>query len=476
MTPDDPQDHWNAVQISRPQLMGLPRGAFWAGTLAGIVLGLTCLLSPTTAVFLLAMPVLFLWACRGLGPRERRWVCGVLAVAVLARLAVLAGLFLLADRWAEPFSFLFPDERFIIYRSLWLLRLGLGGDLAPSDYSFALGEYGRSNLPIALALWQAWFGPAPYGVHLLSVAMWLVGAVALHRTARRAFGPMPALAGLVAVLFTPTLFAWSVSVLKEPAYFLCMAMTIAGAMAVVRAGRLHTRILAAALVAVALATIAPLRPIGLFVGAGGLAAATVAWVLTRRGWLCVGVLVMAAVAGSWAVRQPAVQAKLLTEARGAAQIHWGNVMTPGYAYKLLDPRAYTGMMNEFVNTLPADDAAHFVLRAAASFVTVPTPWTAASPSGLALIPQQVAWYILIPLVGLGAIGGWRRDSFFTWLLVCNAALGAGAVALFNGNVGTLVRMRDTVVTVLVWLGGLGACIVLEWMARRFSERIQHGHS
>jgi len=449
---------------------------FWGGILAGVVLGLASVLSPTTIVFLLAMPVLFLWARRGLGPRERRWVCGVLAAAVLARLAVLAGFFLLADHMKEPFAVFYPDERFILDRSLWLLRFGFGGAMAPSDYDLAFGEYGRSILPNTLAVWQLWFGPAPYGVHLVSVAMWLTGAVALHRTARSAFGPMPALAGLVAVLFVPTLFAWSISVLKEPAYFLCMAMTIAGTMAVVRAERLYAKVLAAALVLVAVATINPLRPIGLFVAAGGLAAAAAAWILTRRSWLFALAIVIVVTAGGWAVRQPAVQARVLHEARAAAQIHRGHVVTRGYAYKLLEPYVYTGKLELPLDNLPADEVARFVVRAAASFVTVPTPWDAASASGLALIPQHVAWYILVPLVGLGAIGGWRRDRFFTWLLVCNAALGAGAVALFNGNVGTLVRMRDTVVTVLVWLGGLGACIVLEWTARRFSERVQHGHS
>lgn len=463
------------VATSR-QLIGISQGAFWAGALAGVVIGVTCLLSPTTGVFLALLPALFVWACRGLGGRERRWVCGVLAVAVLARLAVLAAFFVLADHAQEPFAVFHPDERFIQDRSLWLLRFALGGPLAPSDYELAFGEYGRSILPNSLAAWQLWFGPAPYGVRLLSVAMWLVGAVALHRTARRAFGPMPALAGLVAVLFMPTLFVWSVSVLKEPAYFLCMAVTIAGTMAVVRAEGLGTRLVAAALVVAALAVVSPLRPIGLFVGAGGLAMATAAWMVTRRGWLCAGVLVLGTAAGVWAMGQPEIQARVLRQIQAAAQIHWGNVMTPGHAYKLLDPDVYDGTAPASVTTLAAPDAARFVLRAAASFITVPTPWSAASASAVGLIPQQVGWYLLVPLAGLGVVGGWRRDSFFTWLLVCNSLLGAGVVALFNGNVGTFVRMRDTVVTMLVWVSGLGACMVLEWLAGRPSERKQHGHS
>ena len=83
---------------------------------------------------------------------------------------------------------------------------------------------------------------------------------------------------------------------------------------------------------------------------------------------------------------------------------------------------------------------------------------------------------LAALLFAGIAAGWRRDAFFTWILLGNALIGIAAVTLYSGNVGTLVRMRDSVVPVLVWLSALGGCAVLESAARHFSTGTRHGLS
>ncbi|MCH2278920.1 MAG: hypothetical protein MK358_08620, partial [Vicinamibacterales bacterium] len=40
------------------------------------------------------------------------------------------------------------------------------------------------------------------------------------------------------------------------------------------------------------------------------------------------------------------------------------------------------------------------------------------------------------------------------------------ISLSNGNIGTLVRHRDTVVPFVVWLSGLGAVCLAGWLASR----------
>lgn len=149
--------------------------------------------------------------------------------------------------------------------------------------------------------------------------------------------------------------------------------------------------------------------------------------------------------------------------RDAAVYHVGNVRTEGFSYKLLDDRFYdpTYLLHVNCRDMTPREAARFVLRAALSFVSVPLPWRAASPPALMLLPQQVLWYVFGVLALVGAGAGWRREPLFTWILVGNIVLGAMAVALFNGNVGTLVRMRDSVVTMIVWLSALGGCALLE---------------
>lgn len=458
------------------QVLGLPLLTLSYATIVGVVVGVAYSMSPTTVWFLLAMALLFAWSRRDLAGRERRWVLGLLGIAIGARLAALYGLFLLADHVNEPFGVLIGDERFIKNWSLWIMHLALGHTLPPLEYIAVFSPYGRSNFQTILGYWQFLVGPAPYGAHLVSVAMWLTGAVALHRTARRAFGPLAALGGFAVVLFMPTLFVWSISVLKESAYFFLTAMALAGAMAIVHPGRAYTRVLGAIVVIGAVVAIKDLRSIAFLVTAGGLAAGFGGWVATRRAWLCTAAIVIAAAGIGWAVRQPAVQARLMEQARMAGNIHIGHVYTPGYSYRLLDPRFYWNQTQSGFTTMVPEEAERFALRAAVSFVLVPLPWRAASLSAIVMMPQQVVWYALAALALVGVVSGWRRDAVFTWLLVANALLGAVTVALFNGNVGTLVRMRDSIVTVVAWLGALGGCVVLEWAARYFPWGSRHEDS
>ena len=55
---------------------------------------------------------------------------------------------------------------------------------------------------------------------MINSACYLAGALVLFRFVRPAFGGVAALAGLAVMLFTPSLFMWSISALKEPSYTL----------------------------------------------------------------------------------------------------------------------------------------------------------------------------------------------------------------------------------------------------------------
>ena len=57
----------------------------------------------------------------------------------------------------------------------------------------------------------------------------LAGAGLLFRVMRPRYGMLPASLGLVVVLFLPSLFYASISVLKEPLYFLASSTCIAAA-------------------------------------------------------------------------------------------------------------------------------------------------------------------------------------------------------------------------------------------------------
>ena len=120
-------------------------------------------------------------------------------------------------------------------------------------------------------------------------------------------------------------------------------------------------------------------------------------------------------------------------------------------------------------TLTAAEAARYVFRAALSFITVPLPWQLASTRELSYMPEQLFWYVLLALLPFGLVAGWRRDRLVTSLLAGYVLPTAAALALTNGNVGTLLRLRGIVIPYLLWVSAVGFCAVLQRLSTASSE-------
>ncbi len=449
----------------RPIALGLPWPApLWA-TAAALIVGAVYALSPITVWFGLAMALLLTCAGSGLPDRERRWVLSLLAVALILRVLVIAGLFLLADRDYD-FPTFFGDEILAIRRSLSMRNTWLGIPIPPDHFSFAFDRgYGWTGYHYILAYLQVLLGPVPYGVHLFNAGLFLAGAVALHRMVRRTYGPLPALGGLLVLLFLPSLFLWSISALKESLYFFLMAMALVGTVKAVRAVNWSRRILAIAVSVGAIGAISTIRSGAFVIVVFAIVSGFVARFITLRVWLFMAFLIFSSIVGRYLVTQSDIQDRMMGQLRRAAIIHLGNVRTPGYAYKLLDQRYHSeqyshGLVSIDSITMSTREALRFVVRALISFVAVPLPWHTASSSMLVFLPQQIVWYALVVLAGAGFLAGLRRDALVTLILAGYIFAGAGVIALNSGNVGSLVRLRDTVVPFVVWLSALGTVSLL----------------
>jgi hypothetical protein len=102
------------------------------------------------------------------------------------------------------------------------------------------------------------------------------------------------------------------------------------------------------------------------------------------------------------------------------------------------------------------EGTRFAVRAIGEFVLAPLPWQVKSVPEMLFLSQQVAWYSLVLLAAFGFAAGLRRDALVTCLLAAFAAVGGLAIALNSGNIGTMVRHRDTIVPFVVWMSALGA--------------------
>jgi hypothetical protein len=431
---------------------------------AGVVVGVAYALSPLTVWFTLAMIALLRWSGRGLPQAERRWIQWLLLAAIVARVAVIAALFLLTDHTRFPFGSFFGDEEYFIKRSLWLRNVALGIPIHRADLIYAFDDYSYTSYLYVLAVLQTIVGPAPYGLHLFGAAVYLAAGILLFRVVRPSLGPVTAFGGLALMLFLPSLFAWSISALKEPLYLAIGAGTLAATVKAVRHPRWPALIGLTLAVVAAMLVLQTIREGGFAIVAAGILGGVFLAALSLRPRLAWTLVFLAPFAFAVAWRVPEVQMAAWRGVRQVAKVHWGHVQTAGYTYKLLDDRLYRERSS--IDAMNRGEVLRYLARASVTYVTVPLPWKIESRAALWYVPEQMVWILMIALAPLGVASGTRRDPLVTWLLVSFAIAAAVPVALISGNVGTLVRHRGLAVPFLVWLSAAGGAELAARLGRR----------
>jgi hypothetical protein len=432
---------------------------------AGVILGGLYTLSPLTVLCLAALTALGWLIARELTPRERAWFSTLVAVAVAARLAAIAALFLFSDP-SKPYANFFGDEELFKSRTLWLRNIGLGVSVSPADMIYVFDEVGRSSYLYLLAYIQALVGDAPYGNNVLNASVFVAGVMISYWLIRRVFGGITALAGAILLLFVPSLFSWSISVLKEPLYFLVASIELLAAFYIARAPRVWQRVAAAVIVALSAVALGSLRVGGTELAVAGTLVGLPAGLIAARPRLALVSIPVVSLAIVVAAFQPYVQDRGLAALKKAAFQHWGHVATPGYSYKLLDSRFYVDEARVSVYTMSNGEAGRYAIRAFWNFLTVPRSSQIQSRSALAYVPEQALWYSIVILMPLGVFAGLRRDPVLTCLLLAHGLAAAAMVALTGGNIGTLIRHRGLTLPYFTWLAALGACQLTVWLAAR----------
>lgn len=438
-----------------PLVAGQSRLAMVIG--AGVLLGFAYTLSPLTVLSLGALLWAALAAGRGLSPMERRWYWSFLTISVLLRLMAIAVLFYTADP-AHPFASFFGDEELYKFRTIWLRNIGEGIPMSPADVIYSYDAVGHTSYIFVLALLQALVGDAPYGLHVLNMALMLGGFLVLYRVARASYGGAVAMGGLIALLCLPTLALWSISVLKEPLTAFMIAAELTSALLIVRAPKMWQRVLAAVMVIAAGAAMESLRTGGALTAAcGTVAGLFLAFALARGrrlAWVLVATMIALPVAGVVVMRSATIQQRVLDGVRSLAWYHAGHVVTPGYSYQLVAPGYYGDRWK--LRIMPPVDAGQFVVKALWSYAVEPLPWRMESRTLLAFLPEQVVWYVLALLIPIGVYAGLKRDVLLTCLLASHAAVAIVIVAVASGNIGTLIRHRSLVLPYVVWISAAGA--------------------
>jgi hypothetical protein len=435
---------------------------------AGVLLGIVFTLSPLLVIALVGFALLLRWVRNTPDPSERRWLVALLVAAVAARFAVIAALFLSTNHETTPFGRLFGDEEYFIRRGIWLSNVALGIPISIADVRYAFDELIHTSFVWMLASLNVLFGPAPYGVRFVSAVLYLAAAVALHRIVRPSFGKAASLAGLALLLFLPSLFIWSISVLKEPVFFAAMVVVVAVTVTAGRSGSWPLRFAAVFVVAAAALVAETIRDGGLVVAAAGTAAGIIGAVCLARPRILAAAAVVAIAAAPVLLSNGRVQDQATAVAAAAARRHWDHVNAPGHSYLLFAPAFYRE--EPVPGGMTRADEVRLAAGGLAAYVLVPLPWQMQSRAELAYLPEQIVWYGLVMLLPIGVAAGMRRDLFLTSILLGHLVVSVVLVAWTSGNIGTLVRHRALAMPYVVWFGGLGFSVALAWFMKRREAR------
>ena len=110
-------------QLNR--VVGVLRSSVVWALLAGVVLGVGYAASPLTVWFVGSVALLSAWGIRGLSARERNWVLGILAVAIVTRLLLILSLFLATEPFETASFFWDGDGVYYKQRAEWIRQLSL---------------------------------------------------------------------------------------------------------------------------------------------------------------------------------------------------------------------------------------------------------------------------------------------------------------------------------------------------------------
>ena len=429
-------------------------------SLVAAVLGVAFAVSPGGCVILALLGLLTSWAVRDMNGAERRWTLTILVVAIGARIAAIGLIALSADPEGGSFAALFPDGHYAVARSLWIRNAAVGVAVAPINYFHAFRpDYGSTAYNTVLAAVHLWFGPSPYAVHFLSTLWFFAAVIVLFRVVRASYGRFAALLGLGVLAFMPTLFGWSASPLKEAPSAVLIAIAMLSVVAAVRAPDLAVRLAALPVAVLALAAVRALRPDGLWIALAGLALGVAAYVISVRRALVMPALAVMVVAAAVALGVPRVRDRIAAQITAAATRHAAYSLSVGHSYRLLDDRYYPPNASSSGTFSAAADprgALRFLARAAVRFVTAPEPWVVRGRREVAVIPQQMLWYVLLACAAYGVRYGYARAPLLTCLMAGLVVASWALIGPASGNFGTLVRHRDSVMPWLAWLSGAGA--------------------
>lgn len=437
--------------------------------LIGVVLGIVSFFSPGSLFFFFIFFLSLIFLNRLSDKEEKRFVTVIFSSAFILRVMFVLLLSFLAisggrilnytltfncPNYSTPY--IFGDAGYYTLRALFTKMYWLGEPISSAAIrEYVTISYGFSGFITVLALFYSLLGYSPVSSQLLNCLLGALIAVVIYAIVKNIFAGRPARLAAVMAAFFPSLFLWSVSNLKEPATIL-LACILLWSMIKYNITRKFYYLVVAALSVAGHVYIRPSFSMEFIFITVFLILCCVFYpyfLLFFKKIPLIGFLLLIMIISAFAAALPFFGKEIMGMIiKKTYIVHKGVVNTGGICYRLLPDYYYSNpLVPNFL------DFMKMFVKGWFHTIFEPLPNRIfASRTILFSLPQMFLWYFMIPFSLLGmaiAIRYRLKESIFPiiYFIIMTSAL-----ALSGGNVGTLFRTRDEVVTVIfIIFGSIG---------------------
>lgn len=399
------------------------------------------------------------------------WALAARVIAALLLYVISPRVWIWTDAgWVQNGGFFIGDGHVYAFNGEWLAERWRMG-LFPGDEEVQAISMSKSSSPFnyVVGVLVYWLGYHPLTMAFMNCLFGAWAGVLAYWIAR-IYLPEPGarLAGMLNAAW-PSLFLWSTQNLKEPLSVFLLLLSLYGFLRPASAWR------RAPLMLLGAGSLVLLHRLNPFIGPIVAVSVVIGLVLRIRGLRYV--LVLGALAGLLLATAPAARRHISDAATAIDRLVFHRpvlelvldpqrfVETVDYIRRVRMEESRTPFLN-LVRLERPSDVLQFLPIGLVGVLTAPMPWTARSGAeGLGAV-EMLLWYPLL----FFAVRGLRyalRPSSGQQLLLVPTVLISCAIALLEGNVGTLFRHRANVWPLLLFFAAAG-------LSARSRARVQHG--
>lgn len=426
--------------------------------IAGIILGLLWVISAGT-LFILCLTVVCAFLVWHVTPAsDKKLIFNLFLVGLLLRLAACffacfisiikghAG-WLIGDGWAVN-NYSWVLAQYLQNPETVLRTETLSGQIY-FDPPYRPPWGGFSGFHFLLTTFYFFFGPLKFSARIINMLLSIISGIFVFDMVKDIFNKKIARCAAILIIFFPSMFIWSLTLLKDPSFIFAhifiwwgflKLMTkhkfyyfIVVAVGIIALSSLRKDLWRAELVAVLLAFFSMLR------------------IPLRRKFI---ILLIPAIL---IIATPAFKSKVdkvfSSLVRSSVEYSLGINTTPGINYKIFDDKYYYSNPN--LGDLGYIKFGKAIIIALLHFFLEPFIWNIRSLAQLIAILHMVMWYLLLIFAIIGIISTFREKNTLGSVLFINIFVMSTAIAMVSGNIGTVFRHRDMITPFVLIFSSVG---------------------